>query len=148
MKNQSAITLLIELAQQKSEAVAKKLKLVLKHAAEAQQKLKLLSDYRDDYLRRLGAGAQQGMDMLTLQNFRTFLAKLDQAVEQQTRETDAYRQRVQSVQREWEAQQQRLKSFNVLKERQDVAAAQRELRKLQKELDEFASRREAAKAAG
>jgi flagellar protein FliJ len=148
MKKQSAIVLLIELAQQRSDSVAKKLKLVLKHAAEAQQKLKMLRDYRDDYLRRLGNGAQQGMDVMTLQNFRAFLAKLDQAIEQQARETQAYQERVQNITREWEAQQRRVKSFNVLKERQDVSAAQQELRKLQKELDEFASRRQAAKAAG
>jgi flagellar protein FliJ len=148
MKKQSAIVLLIELAQQRSDAVAKKLKLVLKHTAEAQQKLQLLQGYRADYLRRLGTGAQQGMDFVTLQNFRAFLAKLDQAVEQQARETQAFQERVQNITREWEAQQRRVKSFNVLKARHDVGAAQRELRKLQKELDEFASRREAAKAAG
>jgi flagellar protein FliJ len=146
MKNRSTITLLIDLAQERSDSVLKKLALVRKNADEAQQRLRLLQDYRGDYEKRFGATAAQGIVLDQLRNFHAFLAKLELAIQQQTAQAAQCAGRVKTVEQEWQAEQRRMKSFAVLKDRMDAAAAARELKKLQNELDEFAARRMGAGA--
>jgi flagellar protein FliJ len=146
MKNRSAITLLINLAQERSDTVLKKLALARKNTNEAQQRLRLLQDYRGDYEKRFGAAAAQGIVPDQLRNFHSFLAKLELAIQQQTAQAAQCASRVKAVEQEWQAEQRRMKSFTVLKDRMDSAAAARELKKLQNELDEFAARRMGAGA--
>ena len=138
MRKHSAFPLLIQLAQQKSDAASIQLRLLLAKVREAEQQLLLLKQYRIDYERRLTQSASAGMEVDALRNFRMFLHKLGQAIAQQETEAAHLRQRAKPVEQQWRYQQRRAKSFGVLQDRQLAEAASKDDRKAQNVLDELA----------
>lgn len=53
-------------------------------AADARNRLAELQRYRDDYLQGLGQRAATGMDALALRDYQAFLARIGEAVRQQS----------------------------------------------------------------
>lgn len=146
-KKNTALPLLIELAQARSDKARRIAQLLAHNMQQAQRQLAALQSYLRDYESRLGQSAQQGMTPQELNNYRLFLAKLKLAIEQQLSEVGQLKQRTESAQQQWHGEERRTKSFTTLQARQDAQAAAREAAQLQKLLDELANQVAAAKAA-
>lgn len=129
-----------QLAEQKRDDHARRLGRFIGERNEAHDKLKLLLEYRRDYLTRLDDAAHAGIDGEGLRNFRTFLAQLERAIEQQTDTMTEAQQRVQAAQIAWRDESRRVDSYQTLDERRAKASACAEARKAQKVTDEFAAR--------
>ncbi len=140
MLTDTAWNRLKQLAEQKRDDHARTLGQLTGARNEAHDKLKLLLEYRRDYLARLDDAARAGIDGEGLRNFRTFLAQLERAIEQQTDAMSEAQQRVQAAQLAWRDQSRRVDSYQTLDDRRSDASAKDEARKAQKLLDEFAAR--------
>jgi len=114
----------------------------------ARQKLEMLLDYRNEYDSRLSQSATDGIDAEKLRSYRTFLANLERAIDQQTEALAAAQQRVADAQALWRGEQRQVDSFRILDQRQQAASARAAGRIEQKLTDEFASRGLMASAAG
>jgi flagellar protein FliJ len=108
-------------------------------AAQALAKLKLLTDYREDYFVRFGAQAAAGLAEAQLANYRAFLARLETAIAEQQRLVEDARAGVVAAQAQWQAGQQRLKSYEVLDERRLTRQRALGARREQREQDEYAA---------
>jgi len=106
----------------------------------ARQKLEMLVDYRREYDGRLAQNATDGIDAEKLRSYRTFLANLERAIEQQTEALAATQERVAQAQAQWRDEQRQVDSFRILDERQQAEQARSAGRIEQKLTDEFASR--------
>jgi len=129
-----------ELAEQKRDDHARTLGKLIGARNEAHDKLDVLIGYRRDYLNRLDGATRAGIDGEGLRNFRTFLAQLERAIEQQTDAMTDAQQRVQAAQIAWRDESRRVESYQTLDDRRAKATARTEARKAQKATDEFAAR--------
>ena len=100
----------------------------------------MLLDYRRDYDGRLAQNATDGIDAEKLRSYRTFLANLERAIEQQTEALATAQERVAQAQAQWRDEQRQVDSFRILDERQQAERARSAGRIEQKLTDEFASR--------
>lgn len=112
----------------------------------ARQKLEMLLDYRRDYDDRLVRSTNDGIDAEKLRSYRTFLANLERAIEQQTQTLAVAQERVTEVQALWRGEQRQVDSFRILDQRQQTEMARTASRVEQKLTDEYAIRGLAAAA--
>jgi flagellar protein FliJ len=129
-----------DLALHRREACARRLADTIARCTEAQRKLGLLVDYRREYLARMDAASRAGIHGDGLRNYRTFLANLERAIEQQTDAMTGMQRELHAAQRAYADEQRSVDSFDVLQTRADAAGATRERREQQKQQDEFATR--------
>ena len=112
----------------------------------ARQKLEMLLDYRNEYDNRLAQNTNDGIDAEKLRSYRTFLANLERAIDQQSELLAAAQQRVAAAQASWRGEQRQVESFRILDQRQQAEVARAAGRREQKLTDEYASRGLAAAA--
>ena len=119
-----------------AEALAK----AMKTAEEAQNKQRMLREYRQDYLKSLNSLVETGVSAETYRNFQNFLSKLDQAVIGQQEVVEFTKQQA-MVQRGLLQESQRKKlSYEVLSKRSEQREFKVEQKRDQKMMDEFALR--------
>lgn len=80
--------------------------------------LQALQDYRRDYSLQLEQHMRVGIHASMLATYRAFLVSLDKAITQAQVALSQQQQRESSSQQKWLNKQQRLRSFELLKERQ------------------------------
>jgi flagellar protein FliJ len=136
--------LLQHLAEEKRDVVACRLAAVTRESNAAQDKLRMLIDYRREYLAKLDASAREGVSADRLRNYRAFLVNLERAIEQQADLVAEVAKRVDAAKADWRGEARKAESFRVLDDRQAKDAANAENRREQKLQDEFASRMRAA----
>jgi flagellar FliJ protein len=141
MATSSALHTLIDLANKDSDEAAKRLAAALRAGEEANQKLELLTQYRNDYAQRCEADMASGITTTQLHNFQVFMQKLDTAIAGQQKVVDDARQRIAQARAAWQACEQKKMSFVTLAERANKEQARRELYRDQKQNDEHAARR-------
>lgn len=141
MASPSALNTLIELANKETDQAAKQLGLALRVSEEAEQKLQLLLQYRDDYALRSQASLADGISTAQLNNFQAFMQKLDHAIAGQEKVTGDARERAMQARSAWIKCEQKKMSFVTLAERAGKEASRRELWRDQKQNDEHAARR-------
>ena len=129
-----------ELAERCRDERARRLATLVGARNQAQDKLQMLLRYRQDYQVRLAGATREGIDAEGLRNYRTFLAQLERAIDQQTAVMSDAQQRVRAEQAAWSADQRRVDSFEKLGDRCAEGAARDEARRQQKATDEFAGR--------
>ncbi len=129
---------LLDLAKEGSNAAAARLGVVNGRQRDMQTRLQTLQDYRAEYAERLARMAQDGLDSLGWRNFREFIDKIDVAIEMQLEVLVKASADVESGQRDWRAQQCRLKSFDTLSQRHLMTERRKDARREQKEQDEHA----------
>ncbi len=134
------LQILLNLAQEGSNAAAAQLGVVNGHDRDMQQRLQLLLEYRDEYSARLTDVTKTGTHSMDLRNFREFMDKIDVAIEQQRELVAAAKREVETGKIHWHKQQRRLKSFDTLSQRHRSAELKSEARLEQKEQDDFALR--------
>jgi flagellar FliJ protein len=134
------LQILLNLAQEGSDAAAAQLGVVNGHDRDMQERLQLLLEYRSEYSARLTDVTRTGTHSVDLRNFREFMDKIDVAIEQQRELVAAAKREVESGKIHWHKQQRRLKSFDTLSQRHRSAERKSEARQEQKEQDDFALR--------
>ena len=140
VKNTFRLRVVQDLAQQQSDTAATRLGMLHAQAASAEQKLNLLLEYRDQYQARFRRQIHEDLHSAGLNNFHLFLAKLDEAIEQQRSAVFAAHQAVQGGRRHWQSKQIKVKAYDTLALRHQAAQSERTKRSDQRIADEFAAR--------
>ncbi|AUH50360.1 flagellar export protein FliJ [Chromobacterium sp. ATCC 53434] len=133
--------LLIRLADERQQAAAERMGLAQNSLNQSRMRLEQLENFRDEYRQRLVAGGGQGMSVVQYQDFRRFLARLDDAMEQQQQDLERCAQRFVLERQAWQMEYKKLKAYEKLWQRECEREALREAKLLQKQTDEFATRR-------
>lgn len=145
MKETFRLKVVQDLAQRNSDKAALQLGALNAEAAKAGAKLNMLLEYREDYRARFRGSMHQDMHSAGWKNFQEFLGKLDEAIEQQRAAVIASQEAVHRGQREWQAQELKVKAYGALEERHEQAQGQRVKRLDQRLMDDFAARAYSAK---
>lgn len=140
MTSHCALDTLIELATTATDEAAQRLGRALKTADEAQKKLTLLQQYREEYAQRFQSNLGSGLSPVGYSNFRQFIEKLDQAVAGQQTIVEQAQAFVSQERGQWQACERKRISFDTLASRADKVAQAKESRRDQKMMDEFAAR--------
>lgn len=140
MANPSALNTLIELANKDTDEAAKKLGIALHAGEEAEQKLELLMQYRDDYAARCQSTLTAGISTTQLNNFQVFMQKLEHAIAGQQKVVADAKLRIVQARAAWQACEQKKMSFVTLADRANKESSRRELWLDQKQNDEHAAR--------
>jgi len=141
MATQSALDTLIDLATKETDEAAKRLGRAIRTGDEAEQKLQLLLQYRNDYLDRFQASLQAGsLNAAAYRNYQLFLDKLDEAIKGQQRIVQDTQKRVGKERGAWQESERKRISYDTLAERALQARELKEARREQKQTDEFAAR--------
>ena len=137
----SKFDLLIRLATDRLDAAADRMRKAQAAQQQAENTLLQVKGFIQDYQQRMLQQGQAGTSVAQWADFRLFMQKLDDALEQQQREVDRAMQRFLMEKQAWLQQRKQLKSYEVLQEREKARLALKQRRHEQKALDEFAARR-------
>jgi len=102
-------------AEQKS---ARELKLNQQGHQQKQQQLEQLIQFKKEYEDRLGSVGGQGMAARQLQDYRLFLSKLNQAIDQQAQDVEQAQENLNEVRQEWQEKSRRTSALDQLIEQQ------------------------------
>ena len=102
----------------------------------AAQTLCMLEECRRDYQLRLEHSGRSGLDHTRWTNYQEFLRNLDRAIAQQTKVLTLCRAQTQAGLAKWQASRIRLKSFEVLMQRQRQIEQRQEAKIEQRTQDE------------
>ena len=117
MAKPSSLDTLIELAQENADEAGKQLQLLSTERKNAEDQLKMLLEYRQDYAARLQAATESGLSASNYHNFRQFIATLDEAISQQNRVVAHIDLKIEAGKKHWYAEKRRLSSFETLQAR-------------------------------
>lgn len=140
MTRQSPLATLIELATTATDQAAQRLGQSIARASDAEKKLALLVQYRDEYGQRLNQTLAAGLSAAGYQNFRNFIETLDQAIISQQQVLEQARDTVAFHRAAWQDSERKRLSFGTLAARAEMAAGKQESRREQKRTDEHAAR--------
>ena len=140
MANPSALETLIELAQRASDDAAKRLGAALKGVEEAEQKLKMLLGYRDDYAQRLDQAQMAGVTPFAYANFVAFVGKLDNAINGQQEVVKHAKYKSDLEKTAWQESERKRLSYRTLNDRAAAEALKIESKRDQKMMDDHAAR--------
>lgn len=141
MATSSALETLIELATKSTDEAAKRLGRAIKAGDDAQQKLELLMQYRDDYAVRFQARMMSGFTASGYRNFQFFLDKLDDAIKGQQQAIQLAQKRIDDERKAWQGSERKRISYDTLATRAMKAQEVKAMKREQKQTDEFAARK-------
>lgn len=108
--------------------------------AGAQAKLADLQQYRQDYEQSFQQRAKAGQPVRALRDFQVFLARLDQAIQQQTQIVAAGEAEVNGHSTRWQSAARQVKAVDSVVDRWNGEERRAQDRREQKETDERAQR--------
>jgi flagellar FliJ protein len=136
----SALSTLIELAENEVENAAKNLGRMIKARDDANEQLNLLNQYRSDYELRFQSNAKQGLNVTQFTNFQAFIVKLDQAVDGQKKLIQDAEYRIEVAKKNWQECEKKRLSYKTLIDRNAASELKKENKRDQKQTDERATR--------
>lgn len=139
MSVKPSLNTLLDFAQKKSDASAKKLEHLNSQLHAATEKLNLLLQYRHTYQSRFQNASQKGVNHHEWINFISFMDKLDAAISEQRKNVFTAQTNKDAVGKEYQDYQRKVKSYHTLTQRYLRIETQQEMKDEQKEQDEFAS---------
>lgn len=140
MAHPFALQRLLDAAVAESEKAATALGQLNRQEQVEEQKLSLLLQYRKDYQERLRRASTEGLHSAGLRNFNDFLARLEQAIQQQRTVVEEARRHTEQGRGQWQTRQIKAKAFDTLSLRYATTATRIEMAREQKLQDDFASR--------
>ncbi|MBP0596975.1 flagellar export protein FliJ [Herbaspirillum sp. LeCh32-8] len=140
MATPSALETLIELATKETDEATKRLGRAIRVSEEAQQKLVILQQYRDDYAARFQDTLTTGLTALSYRNFQLFIEKIDTAITGQQDVVRNSQQRVAEARTAWQACERKRMSYDTLAARAKEKELKKENKRDQKAMDEHAAR--------
>lgn len=138
MKN--ALPLLIDRAREARDQAASTKYAAAQNLQRARDRLALLQQFCGEYQQRLQGQREIGISRSELSNFSRFVQQLDQALAQQTTEVEFCENTLSVAQARLTETQQRMRSLEVLLDRQAAQERQVSDRRDQKMHDEFSAR--------
>ena len=136
MPKPTPLQTLIELSQTRLDDATRQLGQLLASERADEEKLVLLNNYRQEYQNRFLAAAQEGMGPEAWRNYQSFLGKLDEAVEHQSRIVTQAKARSTAGQQSWLAERTKVQAYDKLHQRAMARETSREYRQEQKAADE------------
>ncbi|GAA4342337.1 hypothetical protein GCM10023144_44270 [Pigmentiphaga soli] len=141
MADSATLHSLIELADARKQKAGQAFAQAAAAHAQARERLVLIQNYRSEYETRLREQAGTGIDGTRVVNYARFIQQLSDALEQQQREVERCARHLQAMREDFFAEERKLKSFEILAEREQQRVAGAEARRVQKQIDEFANRK-------
>lgn len=138
MPASSSLKILLDLAQQQTDASARRLGKLNVLQQEAEKKLNLLLQYRHSYQSHFQNTTGKGIDHIEWLNFVAFMNKLDAAITEQRQAVLHAQNRKMEGGSEFLSRQRKLKSYGTLLQRQQGLEDQMQMKYEQKLQDEFA----------
>lgn len=132
---------LLELMQSRTDEATRQLGQLISAEQSQRSRLEMLEQYREEYAQRLRDATTEGITRLILRNYQEFLARIDEAIEQQHLAVQNSELKTKAGQAKWSAQNKQLKAIDTLSIRHDARERYRENKLEQKLLDEFSSRK-------
>jgi flagellar FliJ protein len=102
-------------------------------------RLKSVSDYRLEYMRRLNQRSIEGIDSATYSHFHAFIAKLDNASQQVKIAVHQAKALVETRKKQWLEQRQKIQAVELLRNKKLAALQLVANKKEQKMFDEMAT---------
>ncbi len=130
---------LVDLAKDQTEAAIRALGDLNRQHGAIGGKLELLLQYRDEYRKKYEDAMRKGITQNELQNFRNFISRLDEAIDQQKRLLEQSARAVEEGRSRYREQHRKLKSFETLAARHEASESLKSARMEQKDLDEISS---------
>lgn len=140
MATTSALETLVELATKETDEATKRLGRSVRTSEEAQQKLTLLLEYREDYAVRFQESLAVGLSPMNYRNFQLFIEKIDTAINGQKDIVTQAQERVAQARTVWQACERKRLTYDTLATRAKQEKMQRDNRLDQKQMDEYAAR--------
>ena len=132
---------LLELMQNRTDEASRKLGQLITAEQSQRSRLQMLEQYREEYAQRMREATAEGITRLILRNYQDFLARIDEAIEQQRQAVQHSELSTKAGQTEWRNQNTKLMAIDTLSSRHDARERYRENKQEQKILDEFSSRK-------
>jgi len=133
---------LLDLMQTRADEATRRLGQLIAAEHGARSRLELLEQYREEYAQRFRESSQAGMSPLAWRNFQDFIARIDEAIVQQRQLVAQSERSTADGQTHWKEQNKRLKAIDTLSDRHQNLERRREGKHEQKQLDEFAARKQ------
>ena len=140
MTQTSALTTLKDLAEKAVDDAAIRLGEMRRGCQQAEEQLKMLMDYQNEYRNNLNTDMTQGIGSQRWQNYQQFISTLEKAIDQHRQQLMQWTTKVEQALSAWREKKQRLQAWQTLQDRQTSAALLAENRLDQKKMDEFAQR--------
>ena len=132
---------LLELMQTRTDEATRALGKLIAAEQSQRSRLQMLEQYREEYAQRLRESIAQGITRLVMLNYQDFLARIDEAIEQQRQAVLNSEQSTRAGQEHWKQQNKQLKAIDTLSQRHDARERYRENKQEQKLQDEFSTRK-------
>ncbi|MFT6507181.1 flagellar export protein FliJ [Colwellia polaris] len=104
-----------------------------------QDRLKNVSDYRLEYMRRLNQRSLEGIDSATYSHFHAFIAKLDNAAQQVKIAVHQAKALVETRKKQWLEQRRKIQAVELLRDKKLAILALAANKQEQKMFDEIAT---------
>lgn len=104
-----------------------------------QERLKNVSDYRLEYMRRLNQRSLEGIDSATYSHFHAFIAKLDNAAQQVKIAVHQAKALVETRKKQWLEQRRKIQAVELLRDKKLAIVALSANKQEQKMFDEIAT---------
>jgi flagellar FliJ protein len=105
---------LLDLMQTRADEATRKLGQLIAAEQSQRSRLQMLEQYREEYAQRLRDATLQGITRLVLRNYQDFLARIDDAIEQQRIAVQNSELSKKAGQDQWQAQNKQLKAIDTL----------------------------------
>lgn len=132
---------LLDLMQTRTDEATRTLGKLIAAEQSQRSRLQMLEQYREEYAQRLRENIAQGITRLVMLNYQDFLARIDEAIEQQRQAVRTSEQSTRAGQEHWQQQNKQLKAIDTLSQRHDARERYRENKQEQKLQDEFSTRK-------
>jgi len=132
---------ILEVMQNRTDEATRKLGRLIAAENSQRSRLQMLEDYRNEYAQRLRDAATQGVTPTVLLNYQDFLARIDEAIQQQRQAVINSEQSKKAGQEHWHTQNKQLKAIDTLSQRHEARERYQENKLDQKLQDEFAARK-------
>ena len=129
---------LVDLSANRVEAAERRLQALDADRRSAREKLEQVEAYRREYRDRLAQTLGQGMQAAQVRDYRAFLARLDEACQQQQVEVELREAAWVAGQQDWLEQRRRKEAFNALQSRHQREESRRDARVDQRLQDDHA----------
>ncbi len=140
MAQHGALETLKDLAEKEVDDAARLLGEMRRGCQQAEEQLKMLIDYQNEYRSNLNTDMGNGIASNRRINYQQFIQTLEKAIEQHRLQRTQWTQKVDLALKSWREKKQRLQAWQTLQDRQTAAALLAENRMDQKKMDEFAQR--------
>jgi flagellar FliJ protein len=105
---------LLELMQNRTDEASRKLGQLITAEQSQRSRLQMLEQYRDEYAQRMREATAEGITRLILRNYQDFLARIDEAIEQQRQAVQNSELSTKAGQTEWRNQNTKLMAIDTL----------------------------------